>query len=129
MSGLKEHHRKWLESHTGRTEEWLAEKLMDGFDIHHIDGNCENNDAENIVLIECSDHLLLHGGRLSRIGPVRTKRRSHTEDSGRIAYERRVRERVKWYEIGGDSARLAAQRYARKRKLPWPPLVFVSSYR
>jgi len=56
------YHIVWLTSHPHRSEEWLQNKLKEGFDIHHIDGNHCNNDPNNLVLIECSDHMRLHGG-------------------------------------------------------------------
>lgn len=60
---LDEHHLAWLSVHKGRTEEWLARCLADGFDVHHMDGNHENNDPGNLVLIEAADHMYLHNGR------------------------------------------------------------------
>lgn len=35
--------------------------MKDGFHIHHIDGNHQNNDPKNLLLIEGADHLKLHG--------------------------------------------------------------------
>lgn len=44
--------------------------IVEGFDVHHIDGNHENNDPQNLVLIEHTDHMMLHGGRhLGRLKP------------------------------------------------------------
>ena len=62
------YHQRWLADHPHRTEAWLRERLRDGFDIHHIDGDHQNNDPKNLVLIECQDHFRLHGnGRLCRV--------------------------------------------------------------
>lgn len=70
MSGFQPYHYAWLGAHPHRTEEWLRAALRDGFDIHHIDGNHENNDPANLVLIEHTDHMMLHGGRfLGRLKP------------------------------------------------------------
>lgn len=75
---MEVHHQVWLEAHKNRSEEWLKERLKDGFDIHHIDGNHENNDPANLVLIEHGDHMMLHGkpigwmGRIS-INEIKTK--------------------------------------------------------
>lgn len=59
----------WLSAHPERSSEWLIERLKDGFDIHHLDGDHENNDPSNLVLIECGDHMMLHNGkkRFSRV--------------------------------------------------------------
>lgn len=59
---MKPHHKAWLDSHPHRTEEWLMERLKDGFDVHHIDGVSDNHDPKNLVLIEHGDHMALHNG-------------------------------------------------------------------
>lgn len=66
---MEAYHRVWLAAHPERTESWLLDRLKDGFDIHHIDGDHSNNTVGNLVLIECSDHLMLHGAnrKMSRI--------------------------------------------------------------
>jgi hypothetical protein len=56
------HHKAWLEAHPERTARWLREMLRDGFSIHHLDGNHGNNDPDNLVLIENTDHALIHNG-------------------------------------------------------------------
>lgn len=61
MKELEEYHRVWLNSHSWRTEEWLRDRLKDGFHIHHLDGNHYNNDPKNLILIDGSDHMHLHG--------------------------------------------------------------------
>lgn len=63
---MKSYHEVWLDSHPHRSHEWLADKLRDGFDVHHLDGNHANDDPDNLVLIEAADHMMLHGGRLMR---------------------------------------------------------------
>lgn len=60
---MKEYHYIWLNEHPNRTAEWLKDKLMDGFHIHHIDGNHENNNESNLVLIDGADHFLIHNGK------------------------------------------------------------------
>jgi len=71
---MKIYHEVWLAAHPQRSREWLAERLRDGFDVHHMDGNHDNNDPANLVLIEGSDHMMLHGGRaLRRLGPPKRK--------------------------------------------------------
>lgn len=66
---LLEHHRVWLEVHAYRDEKWLRERFKDGFDVHHVDGNHDNNSPDNLVLIEHSDHMWLHfmGRKLYRV--------------------------------------------------------------
>lgn len=69
MRELKLHHAAWLSVHQNRTEEWLREKFQEGFDVHHIDGDHDNNDPLNLVLIEHTDHMLLHAGfRMTKRG-------------------------------------------------------------
>lgn len=51
----------WLMAHGQRSRAWLVERLADGFDVHHIDGNHQNNAPQNLVLIEHWDHMMLHG--------------------------------------------------------------------
>lgn len=71
---MKPHHEAWLTAHPERSADWLREKLREGFDIHHLDGNHDNNDPSNLVLIDGSDHMRLHGGRmLRRLGPPQNK--------------------------------------------------------
>jgi hypothetical protein len=65
MKELKSYHKAWLEDHPQRNEEWLREKLRDGFHIHHLDGNHSNDDPDNLVLMEGDDHFRkIHGRRL-----------------------------------------------------------------
>ena len=71
------HHLVWLNAHPERDIVWLECHLQDGFDVHHLDGNGVNNTPENLVLIECVDHLRLHGAtKLSRLrsGPPKSGR-------------------------------------------------------
>lgn len=73
---LLPHHAAWLGAHSHRTERWLRQVLRDGFDVHHIDGNALNNEPLNLVLIEHTDHMGLHGGRmLGRLTPSELSRR------------------------------------------------------
>jgi hypothetical protein len=58
------YHTIWLENHPHRSEEWLSTQLKEGFDIHHLDGNHNNNDPKNLVLIEAQDHMLIHTGTM-----------------------------------------------------------------
>lgn len=71
MKELEPYHRIWLSNHPNRSEQWLKNCLQDGFDIHHLDGHHENNTPQNLVLIECQDHMALHGGKLNRLMNLR----------------------------------------------------------
>lgn len=66
---MTEYQTAWLLAHHERSEGWLREKLAEGFDVHHLDGDKGNNAAGNLVLIECGDHMMLHNGkkRFSRV--------------------------------------------------------------
>lgn len=52
---------------------------MDGFAIHHIDGNHDNNEPSNLLLCDASDHMHLHGmplrdmARRANLGRKRNK--------------------------------------------------------
>jgi hypothetical protein len=68
------HHVAWLSAHPHRSRRWFSERLADGFDVHHLDNDHENNAPDNLVLIEHTDHMALHGGRgLGRLGSLSTK--------------------------------------------------------
>lgn len=58
---LKNHHYAWLSKHPLRSAGWLEDRLRDGFDVHHLDRDRENNAPENLVLIEHGDHMIMHG--------------------------------------------------------------------
>lgn len=47
------HYRKIWELHTGRS-------IPDGYEIHHIDGNNQNNSPENLVCVTIETHLQIH---------------------------------------------------------------------
>ena len=74
---MKPYHEAWLSAHPERSRDWLETRLKDGFDIHHIDGDANNDNPSNLVLIECGDHLMLHNGktRLSRLSPRDVRKR------------------------------------------------------
>lgn len=59
---MESHHIAWLSAHPERSATWLADRIADGFHVHHMDGNHENNDPQNLVLIESGDHMMLHNG-------------------------------------------------------------------
>jgi hypothetical protein len=72
-------HQIWLQNHPTRDVVWLKERFADGFHIHHIDGDAENNDIDNLVLIDGADHMRIHQrkklGRPTQVGMRLTKKR------------------------------------------------------
>lgn len=127
---MRDYHHIWLASHRNRTEQWLRERLEDGFDIHHADGDHSNNDPDNLVLIEATDHMRLHGSGLMRLlGDAKTERKQQRLDLGGVAYDMKDRA-TSWTVIGSslypDSpqpqsvARVAARDYAINNGLPFP---------
>lgn len=91
MAKLKDYHWIWLDTHPNRTEEWLCRQMAEGFHIHHIDGNSENNDPKNLVLIEKADHMKLHGLDLYRM--------ARRVNSGKAKQKSGFRRRVTWERI------------------------------
>jgi hypothetical protein len=71
---METYHHAWLSVHPHRSEEWLRDKLKDGFDIHHMDGNHDNNEPNNLVLVEHTDHMRLHGWPMSFLGRLGPKK-------------------------------------------------------
>lgn len=57
---LAPYHWAWLVGHPERTAVWLKAKITEGFEVHHVDGDHENNEPGNLVLIEGADHMRLH---------------------------------------------------------------------
>jgi len=60
MNVMQIHHRFWLQGHPNCTEEWLKQRIAEGFCIHHIDHDHNNNDVSNLALIYGTDHTRLH---------------------------------------------------------------------
>ena len=73
MRNLEEYHKVWLECHPGRDEEWLRAVFREDFGIHHIDGNYDNNDPTNLVLIYWGDHAMIHNGLKRPIREVKLR--------------------------------------------------------
>lgn len=127
---FKPYHWDWLVNHPMREPEWLARRLRDGFDVHHLDGNPKNNDQENLVLIDCEDHMRIHNGSpLSRLVLCRRgwEQEGAAFERGKKAYNMRT-ENPSWLwsaiseRLGGKNhnAMAWASRYAREKGLPWP---------
>ena len=43
---LQPHHAAWLAAHPHRDRRWFRARLRDGFDVHHLDGDHDNNDSD-----------------------------------------------------------------------------------
>jgi hypothetical protein len=120
---VKDYHRVWLSAHADRAEEWLCQRLADGFDIHHIDGNRANNDPLNLVLIERADHIRLHNRatNLCQSLPDPTPAQlARIEAEGRAAYEARANS-GNWAGQRKSSVRWARM-YSALHQLAWPPV-------
>lgn len=50
----------WLRAHPYVNATWLDDKIKEGFNLHHVDGNRQNNTADNLLLIFGPDHHRLH---------------------------------------------------------------------
>jgi len=135
---MPEHHQKWLEQHPERSAEWLRERLRDGFDVHHLDGDHGNNTPDNLVLIEHGDHMRLHGLKLDMSKALKNRQASErfvrdTEDPEAIYALRRsgvdYDEIDKLTYVWGSSRRrrmlranVIAWRYAKANELPYEPI-------
>lgn len=91
LAGFQPHQAAWLRAHPERSPAWLRKRLRDGFDVHHVDGNHDNNAASNLVLMEHRDHFMIHSGsrpRLVRGRPLRQAVRARTarSEEERIAF-------------------------------------------
>jgi len=55
-------YKKYLGRHEHRViaEQKIGRPLVKGEVVHHIDGNCHNNDPENLEIITQSEHLRRH---------------------------------------------------------------------
>lgn len=126
---MEAHHEAWLAFHTDRTAQWLADRLADGFDVHHLDGDHANNDPMNLVLIEAADHMRLHGliapvvRRVIGKGGGRPKGSlsPHTEGCYRLRAQGQDWEQIAaQFGLTPRSAMQAAKRYAQAQLLKWP---------
>lgn len=88
---LKLHHKVWLNAHPHRTPAWFRERVKEGFDVHHLDGDSENNDPANLVLIEHTDHMRIHGCQtLGRLSPRRKKANAVAAKVGKETEDREM---------------------------------------
>lgn len=82
---LKSYHQAWLSNHPERDEDWLRERLREGFDVHHIDGDHQNDDPGNLALIDHADHMRVHnrgGLRIAWTAAKSDRRREADDDLG-----------------------------------------------
>lgn len=52
--------------HRGLAEIKIGRKLQPGEEVHHIDGNHENNDMENLKVLSASEHAKIHAAQKER---------------------------------------------------------------
>lgn len=104
---MESYHVAWLSAHPDRAEGWLRDRLAEGFDVHHLDGNHANDDPSNLVLIEHLDHMRIHGLPGNRIQAVS---RSVNGPAGKKDWRRTAQYRE-------DRARVAAKRAAQLARL------------
>lgn len=141
---MQSYHYAWLSVHPERTEEWLAARMADGFHVHHIDGDHYNDDPKNLVLIDGTDHMRLHGMRLAdglRVGKEKRRLNQKVQPvcpEARKIYEAKMLFDGKWSDFAkhyykgvkpkptiwasiGSSAALKAKAHAKRNNLQWPP--------
>jgi len=124
---LQPYHYAWLEFHPNRTEKWLRERLVDGFDVHHVDGDRSNNSPMNLVLIEYEDHNRLHGFPEKFVSRMSGRKSDPVLDER--CYEARLAGGRTWKAIEADvlglkdlghNAFQAAKRHAAYVGAAWP---------
>lgn len=105
---MKPYHKAWLSAHPERTEQWLKERLADGFDVHHVNGDHFDDHPDNLALIESTDHAKIYefeegftrraavAARQRAIEELNTKFRSVGLERG--AYiSKTIKGRLYWY--------------------------------
>lgn len=112
---FQSYHLAWLSAHPERSERWLADRLKDGFDVHHLDGDHGNDDPDNLILIEAVDHQRIHGRRVKFFD----RRKQHTlaMQEGERAYAMRCTN-MSWgdiaREVWGEGSRKSRAYYVAK---------------
>lgn len=123
MRSLQPYHLAWLAAHPHRSASWLRERLGDGFDVHHLDGDHANNEPKNLVLMEQSDHLALHG---VPIGKMLRQRSAPDLVEGKRLYEEYLASDKSWAELARECghsyswANHKAKAFALFTGSPWP---------
>ena len=57
-------------------EDYFQKKILPGEVVHHIDGNHDNNDPENLVIMKRSQHSRIHGSLYSALETWATAKRT-----------------------------------------------------
>lgn len=115
---MEPHQKAWLSIHPEVSESWLIEKLSEGFDIHHIDGDNSNNGPKNLALVFGPDHARLHGMPFKQ-------RKAREYAVGKMAYELRL-DGSSWDDAASLTKKshshtvAAAKSYAKAMGLTWP---------
>ncbi len=130
----------WLTKHPNVSQQWLVGAQSEGFELHHIDCNHDNDSPDNILLIFGRDHKYIHGIS-SSFGLMANKSRDawickRESDYIRIKLGEKgytLRQSgMKWPDVGialgyagrrgqqGGSAANATRQYAKYNKLTWP---------
>lgn len=119
---MKPHHKAWLDSHPEYDLAWFVQAVEAGFDVHHIDGDSTNDDPDNLILVEHSDHMKIHGR-----DPLWQPRRRGDEymTLSQRAYEMKISDRsMTWKRIseqlGVNQAVAYAKWWATANDLEWP---------
>ncbi len=124
---MESYHLAWLKHHPERTAEWLLERLEDGFDVHHLDGDHSNDDPLNLVLIEHADHFRLHYSPPIRYLP-RAACPETRQNLAATAYALKD-DKTSWRDVARllnfqatdpASLRSIVAKYAREQGLPFP---------
>lgn len=61
--------------------------IPDGYHIHHVDGNKDNNDISNLECISAKEHLSMHSKKLMQDPERRQKNRQHLSKIQELAKE------------------------------------------
>lgn len=85
---LRPHHFAWLMAHPERTSAWLIARILDGFHVHHLDANHDNNDPDNLVLMDGVDHMRMHGMPFSAMEMRKAQRSINGQKGGRARAEK-----------------------------------------
>ena len=78
---MRTNYRKICKEHNGYNDDEMKD-----MDVHHIDGNHQNNDPTNLLLISPEEHAKIHAHEF-----VAWARRGHAES--RIALRKRIKEK------------------------------------
>lgn len=104
---------EWCKS-SGEEPGWLSQVIEHGFSIHFLDGNRDNIDGSNLVLLYRKDAAKI---------PETSQRRFNKSQR---SYELRSSTTMKWSEIAEDikatpaNAVTMAKLYSKTHNLPWP---------